>query len=225
MRLSPCLLICLLFVFFAPASFAQGAFAESEEQHVSSGLESANDKWPGGFHYGFSYIATADNQLIFDIDLIGGMESYDNLGGFLNKQRISVGFSPIRFELNFKTDQVVSDEFLFFVAPVGLLTVIAWGIHEKAAIPFGVLLELISGNNYWSLTDNDRFGVFDYHHVVSWFWSEELGYVENVGLRYVYKRDKWDSTSYIDLGTSLRFTNKDWAVGLFLRWGHTQIGK
>lgn len=67
--------------FFAPASFAQGAFAESEEQHVSSGLETANDKWPGGFHYGFSYIATADNQLIFDIDLIGGMESYDNLGG------------------------------------------------------------------------------------------------------------------------------------------------
>lgn len=204
----------------------QAAIAQEEEQHISSGLETAGDTWwPGGFHYGFSYIATVDNSAIFDIDLIGGMGSFDDLWGFLNKKRASVGFSAIRFELNFKTDQIISDEFIFFVGPVGILMAIAGSVHEKAAIPFGVLLELISGNNYWSFTDNGQFGLFDYHHVVSWFWSDEWGYVENVGLRYVYKKNERRSTSYIDLGTSLRYTNKDWAVGLFVRWGGTQVGK
>lgn len=204
----------------------QTAIAQEEEQRISSGLETASDTWwPGGFHYGFSYIATIDNAAILDIDLIGGMGALDDLWGLLSKRRVGIGGSPIRFELNFETDQVISDEFLFFVAPVGLLSAIAEAIHENAAIPFVVLLGIITGNNYWSFTDNGQFGLFDYHHVVSWFWSDEWGYVENVGLRYVYKKSERRSTSYIDLGTSLRYTNKDWAVGLFVRWGGTQVGK
>lgn len=206
----------------------QAAIAQEEEQHISSGLETASDTWwPGGFHYGFSYIATIDNVAILDIDLLGVISGFDSnlYGNFLDKRRVGIGGSPIRFELNFETDQVISDEFLFFVAPVGLLSAIAGAIHENAAIPFVVLLEIITGNNYWSLTDSGRFGLFDYHHVVSWFWSDEWGYVENVGLRYVYKKNERRSTSYIDLGTSLRYTNKDWAVGLFVRWGGTQMSK
>lgn len=206
----------------------QAAIAQEEEPHISSGMKTASDSWwPGGFHYGFSYIATIDNVAILDIDLLGVISGFDSnlYGNFLDKRWVGIGGSPIRFELNFKTDQIISDEFIFFVAPVGLLSAIAGAIHENAAIPFVVLLEIITGNNYWSLTDSGRFGLFDYHHVVSWFWSDEWGYVENVGLRYVYKKNERRSTSYIDLGASLRYTNKDWAVGLFVRWGGTQMGK
>ncbi|WP_139260264.1 hypothetical protein [Fibrobacter sp. UWH9] len=58
----------------------QAAIAQEEEPHISSGMKTASDSWwPGGFHYGFSYIATVDNPAIFDIDLIGGMGSFDDL--------------------------------------------------------------------------------------------------------------------------------------------------
>ena len=100
-------------------------------------------------------------------------------------------------DMDFRDGFKISDE--------GLLGVLA--LSSRSGNTMIWVCYLLLGNSYLPLTENDRVGLFESHHIIDY-------------LLYDLSSDlPWEFD--LDLGANVRWTNRSFRFGVFVQWGMT----
>lgn len=161
--------------------------------------------------YGFTVEAAYAGPSVLSIHLLG----YRN---FYIKHKVLVGIPLVSADMDFRDGFKISDE--------GLLGVLA--LSSRSGNTMIWVCYLLLGNSYLPLTENDRVGLFESHHIIDYLLYDlssdlpwEFGWSQAAGFRFVYAKGDRDGTYYLDLGANVRWTNRSFRFGVFVQWGIT----
>ncbi len=142
---------------------------------------------------------------------------------FSIKHKVLVGLPIITLDVDFDEGKVSDEGLLGLLLFIRIVTFKSEGSAENL---WAWINYALFGNTYLPLTENDRFGLFESHHIVDYLIYDlsnsepwEFGFSEAAGFRFVYASGFEKGVCYLDLGASVRLTNKVFRYGVFVQIG------